>query len=304
MSFKTDLVCGLSLAPKRVPSKYLWDARASKLYAQLCAEPDYTLARAELEILRRHGPALAAVVGERFDLVDLGCGDGSRARQLLSVLRGVGLHVAVDLEREQLGETAAMLRGEYPRLFVQPLCADFSEPLVLPERRPGERLVLYLGGSLLGTLTRAEAHMVIERLANLVRPTGGLLLGVDLKKDPVALHRAYNDERGFMAALNSNLLVRAGREVGARFCLDQFKHYAYYEPDPGRVVFTLVSTARQTVSVGSVHVDFDEGEPLVTGVSYKYSPASLERFAVAAGLRPRALFQDVTKGFALAYFEA
>ncbi len=51
---------------------------------------------------------------------------------------------------------------------------------------------------------------------------GGLLIGVDLKKDPMTLNRAYNDALCITAAFNLNILGRLNRELRANFALDHF----------------------------------------------------------------------------------
>src|SRR6266851_5271844 len=48
---------------------------------------------------------------------------------------------------------------------------------------------------------------------------GGLLIGVDLKKDPMTLNRAYNDALCITAAFNLNILGRLNRELRANFAL-------------------------------------------------------------------------------------
>ena len=81
---------------------------------------------------------------------------------------------------------------------------------------------------------------------------GGLLIGVDLVKDPALLHAAYNDAAGVTAAFNKNLLARANRELGADFDLDAFAHYAPYNPMAQRIEMYLVSLKRQSVRLPSV----------------------------------------------------
>ena len=109
---------------------------------------------------------------------------------------------------------------------------------------------------------------------------------------------------GITAAFNKNLLVRANRELGWNFCLEQFWHHAPYDPVHGRVTMTLVSTVRQSARCGEVVLDLREGEVLVTEYSYKYSPADLEALAQAAGLMFAHVWRDERRYFAVCYLEA
>ena len=103
---------------------------------------------------------------------------------------------------------------EYPELDVLPLCADFIRPLSLPRRgnRPA-RAVVYFPGSTIGNFDPPEADALLRRVAGLVGPGGGLLLGVDLQKPVDVLERAYNDAAGVTAAFNRNVLERIRREL-------------------------------------------------------------------------------------------
>ncbi|WP_348231263.1 L-histidine N(alpha)-methyltransferase, partial [Salmonella enterica] len=76
-----------------------------------------------------------------------------------------------------------------------------------------------------GNFEPDEALVFLIRLRKLLQG-GGLLIGVDLVKDPTRLHAAYNDAAGATAAFNRNVLVRANRELGADFRPEQFAHYA------------------------------------------------------------------------------
>ncbi|MDA3913980.1 L-histidine N(alpha)-methyltransferase, partial [Oleiagrimonas sp.] len=58
-----DVLEGLSCQPRRLPSKYFYDARGSKLFEQICAQPEYYLTRAELALMQTHLDAIAATLG-------------------------------------------------------------------------------------------------------------------------------------------------------------------------------------------------------------------------------------------------
>jgi len=298
-TFADDLTRGLRGRPKRIPSKYFYDARGAQLFEQICRLSAYYPTRAELDILRRHGPDLARVIGPDVDVIEPGSGAALKTRLLLSALDRVGLYVPVDVSREQLHATAEALRREYHALAVQPVCADFTSTFEVPERRPGARTVVFFPGSTIGNFEPIEAAVLLSRLARLCGPNGGVLIGVDLKKDPALLHRAYNDESGITAAFNLNVLVRANVELGADFALGRFRHYAFYDPREGRIEMTLVSLERQEVCVGGERFGFEAGEPLTTEYSYKYELGQFAELATAAGLSAREAWLDPARLFAM-----
>ncbi len=113
---------------------------------------------------------------------------------------------------------------------------DFSRPLEIPVRR-GTPNVVYFPGSTIGNLDPEEAHAFLSMSRGVA---ARMLVGVDLKKDPVVLHAAYNDAAGVTAAFNLNLLARINRELGADFDLRRWRHYAFYNPAPGSIEMHLV----------------------------------------------------------------
>jgi len=123
-------------------------------------------------------------------------------------------------------------------------------------------------------------------------PDGRILLGVDTKKDPSILTRAYNDSEGVTAEFNTNILKRINRELDAGFDTDAFEHYAYYNEAAGRVEMHLVSLAEQTVVIDGVAVHFHEGESIWTESSYKYAVEEFAEMASGQGLSLESVWTD------------
>jgi uncharacterized SAM-dependent methyltransferase len=126
-----------------------------------------------------------------------------------------------------------------------------------------------------------------------------MLVGVDLKKDANALHAAYNDSRCVTAAFNLNLLRRINRELGADFDLRRFRHYAFYNPAPGRIEMHLVSLERQSVNLGAYRFKFASGETIHTENSYKYSVAGFDQLLRQAGFARTPHWTDERGWFAV-----
>src|SRR5690606_36604935 len=132
-------------------------------------------------------------------------------------------------------------------LEVHPVCADFTGDFGLPGGR-AERRVVYFPGSTIGNFEPQEAAELLQRIAKLTAPDGGLLIGVDLQKDVAVLEAAYNDYEGVTAQFNRNLLVRINRELEGDFVLNRFEHQAFYCSSQERIVMHLVSLGDQTAA--------------------------------------------------------
>jgi uncharacterized SAM-dependent methyltransferase len=133
---------------------------------------------------------------------------------------------------------------------------------------------------------------------------GGLLIGVDLVKDPRVLHRAYNDAAGVTAAFNKNLLARANRELGAGFHLDNFAHYAPYNPGAQRIEMYLMSLKRQSITLAGQSISFAAGEAIHTEDSHKYSIEGFRELSAHAGFHPRAVWTDPDRLFSIHWLES
>ena len=303
--FLADVLCGLAAPQKELPSKYFYDEAGSQLFEQICQLEEYYLTRAELAIMHRHAVDMAALLGRRCLLVEYGSGSSTKTRLLLDHLVEPVAYVPVDISCVHLWRSAGTLGREYPRIAVLPLCADFTRSVALPDidSRPVRRVV-YFPGSTIGNFTVGEALPLLRRTARLCGPGGGLLLGADLKKDPAVLHAAYNDARGVTAAFNLNLLARINRELGADFRLDQFWHYAPYNPREGRIEMHLLSRREQHVDIGGRRFFFAEGESIRTEYSYKYTLSELRALAAAAGFEVQQAWTDDAHSFSVLYLTA
>ena len=297
---RRDALAGLSATPKALPCKYFYDDHGSWLFDQICALPEYYPTRTELVISRRYAAEMAAACGPQALLLELGSGSSTKTRVILDHLRTPAGYVPVDIAREFLRHAADELASAYAGLPVIPVCADFTQPFT-PPVLAARRTVVYFPGSTIGNFTADEATQLLRTIGGLMGPEGGLLIGVDLRKDPNVLLRAYNDAKGVTAAFNLNLLTRLNRELAADFDLTQFEHRAVWDPTPGRIEMQLVSKRDQTVHIGDQTIEFHAGEPIRTEYSHKYTLEQFAGMARAAGLAVRKVWTDHARLFSVQY---
>lgn len=304
-TFLRDVLDGLSRGQKTLPCKYFYDARGSALFDRICQLEEYYPTRCETEILRRHAAEMAQLLGPQFALIEYGSGSSLKTRLLLDELADAAAYVPVDISGEHLLHSARRLVRAFPGLVVLPACADFTESFELPSLPEAtQRKVVFFSGSTIGNFQPSRAVRLLARIARQVGPGGGLLIGVDLKKDPRILDRAYNDASGVTAAFNLNLLVRINRELGADFALERFRHHAFYNAERGRVEMHLVSLTPQTVHIGDTAFFFAASETICTEYSYKFSPDDFDRLATQAGFAGQHAWTDPDGLYSVCYLEA
>lgn len=300
--FLAEVLNGLRKAQKELPSKYFYDEQGSLLYERICALDEYYIPRVETAIMVAHIEEMVELIGPRVLLIEYGSGNCLKTRMLLDHLHEPVAYVPIDISREWLLSAAEELVADYPGLEVLPVCADYTSGFDLPvPRRPSDRAVVYFPGSTIGNFDPVPAKLFLEHIAEVCRPGGGLLIGVDLKKDPHVLHRAYNDSQGVTAAFNLNLLERINRELNCDFELGWFQHYAFYNPGEGRIEMHLVSLRDQTVHLDDVAIPFVEGESIWTESSYKFNLDEFQQMATAAGFKVERAWTDNQQWFSVQY---
>jgi dimethylhistidine N-methyltransferase len=304
-SFLGDVLRGLRRRVKTLPCKYFYDERGSRLFDRICDLPEYYLTRTELAIMRRHAGDMAETLGPRCLLVEFGSGSGRKTRLLLDHLRDPAAYVPLDISREHLLRSARALAARSPRLPVLPVCADFTARFELPvPPGPVGRTAVYFPGSTVGNFSPRGTTRLLRRIARLVGPGGGLLIGTDLQKGADVLEPAYDDRQGVTAEFNRNLLRRINRELGADFPVEAFRHRAWYNEAKGRVEMHLVCERHLAVRVGGAIIEFAAGEGIRTECSYKYTFEGFRSLAAAAGMEVRQTWTDDARLFSVQYLEA
>ncbi|BDI29158.1 dimethylhistidine N-methyltransferase [Capsulimonas corticalis] len=300
--FYAEVIAGLTMPVKTLPCKYFYDERGSQLFDEICELDEYYPTRTEAAIMERCAAEMAALLGPDCRLVEYGSGSSTKTRILLDSAPHLAAYVPVDISRVHLQKTAEGLRRRYPRLEILPVCADYTASFTLPEPSgPVSRTVAYFPGSTIGNFHPRQAQFFLTQIAQLCGEGGGLLIGVDLKKDPAVLHAAYNDAKGVTAAFNLNVLDRINQELRGAFVLDDFAHHAFYNEELGRIEMHLVSQKDQTVAICESAVTFAAGETIHTECSYKYSREEFAELARSAGFEIQNFWTDPNELFSVQY---
>lgn len=302
--FASAVLEGLSENPKQLSSRYLYDDRGSELFEQIMELPEYYPTRCETEIFETHATAITGGFSDqKFNLVDLGAGDGTKTLVLLRHLtssKADVTYVPVDISESAMASLARELRTQLPDLAFEGLVAEYTTALRwLSTNSDSQRnLVLFLGSNI-GNFDKARARAFLRRLWVALNHDDCLLIGFDLKKDIDILLHAYNDSNGVTAEFNLNLLARINRELGGHFDTSKFRHYSTYDVFSGAMESYLVSTEKQTVAVDAVHTTFSfkAWEPVHTEYSYKYLESDIASLAEDTGFVIDDSFHDAKQRF-------
>lgn len=302
--FYTDVLHGLQQPQKMIPPKYFYDQQGSQLFDAICKLPEYYPTRTELLILKSKANEIADCIGPECLLVEPGSGSSYKVRALLDALKPQA-YIPMDISKTHLIQAASKISNDYPWLEVHASCIDFTAKLHLPDELPEvNKKVAFFPGSSVGNFEPEDAVDFLSDVAEMVGPEGGLLIGVDLKKNHSILNAAYNDASHITADFNLNLLNRMNAELDVGFDVDKFDHHAFFNDSLGRIEMHLVSSAEQQVMLDTTPIGFAMGETIHTESSYKYTVEEFQALAGRAGFKSDRVWTDVDDLFSVHYFTA
>jgi len=302
----SEVVAGLTGAPKTLPYKYFYDDRGSELFVEITRQPEYYPTRTERWILDTHAPDIAATAAAG-ELLELGSGAADKTRALIGAMleRGSMLRfLPIDVSGGILRDSSRELLQAYPDLEIWGLIGTYHQALRgLPEAERGRRLLIFLGSSI-GNMTDAEADTFLGEAHAALDPGDHFLVGFDLQKPVELIEAAYNDRAGVTAAFNLNMLCHLNRRFDGDFDTGRFAHRAFYDRRAHHIEMHLESRADQRVRLAALdlEVDFVAGETIRTEISRKFHLPTVARRFDARGFAPEAHWTDPENWFALALF--
>ena len=298
-SFEDAVVAGLSAPQKAIPARFLYDEAGSRLFDRICELPEYYPTRTELKILTDKAAEIADAIGPDIALLEFGAGSSQKARLLLDALEQPAAYEPIDVSREHLVQLAEEIATAYPALQVSAICADYTQPLELPDSETRLRRAGFFPGSTVGNLTEADARAFLSGWAGQLGRDGLMVVGVALRTSADIVVPAYDDAQGVTAAFTANVLVRANRELGADFDVAAFRHTPDYDEATGRMTIHLTSLKAQTVHVAGKAFDFALGERLHVEDSNKYSVEAFQNLARSAGYAAETVWVDPRELFSV-----
>lgn len=298
----SDIIRCLSADEKILPSKLFYDERGSQLFDRICELPEYYLTRTEQAIMHDSVAEMCDRIGSNALLAELGSGSSIKTRILLDHLECPAGYIPIDISADHLAASAAAIARRYGALEVLPVCADYDQDFQLPATtKAPAKTVVYFPGSTVGNFHPPEVVLFLRRIRKIFGGEAEILIGVDMKKDPGILHRAYNDCDGVTAAFNLNILDHLNQVYGADFDLDAFEHVAFYNETDGRIEMHLKSTRRQYVHIHDTVIEFEPGQQIWTESSYKYTINEFDSLARQAGFRTDKVWTDYHRFFSVHY---
>ena len=298
-----ELTGGLMAEMASVSPKFFYNALGSRLFEAITALDEYYPTRTEASIFHSAAGQIAGALADHGlgqpCLIDLGAGNCAKALSLMPVIKPCQ-YVPVDISADFLRGAASQVQNGFPMLDIVAVGMDFSAGLVLPDEvQPNQRIYFYPGSSL-GNFQPAQALDFLRLMADPAQGKAqGLLLGIDLVKDPATLEAAYDDALGVTAAFNKNLLRNVNGLLAADFDVRQWRHVALFNAGQSRIEMHLEALCNLTVRWPGHARRFLKGERIHTESSYKYTTRSMTALLEKAGFRQIRYWTDPDQWFAV-----
>ncbi len=297
-TFAQDVLNGLTAKNKHLSSKYFYDDNGSRIFQDIMNMPEYYLTDAEFEILSMQSKQIidALQFSTPFNIVELGAGDGFKTFKLLEYLVNNHIefnYIPIDISQEALDILSDRLKERLPGISIQPRVGDYFEILKENKQSDYPSLLLFLGSNI-GNYNEEKTKELLDLFNDNMNSGDKLLIGFDIKKNPIIIHNAYYDKHGITKRFNLNLLLRINRELDADFKIDDFDFYCNYNPITGDVKSYIVSLRKQTVELRALNrtIDFDYNELIWTELSRKYDLLEINNLASVSNFRLNTNFID------------
>jgi L-histidine N-alpha-methyltransferase len=300
--FALDVRRGLGRAQKEIHSTYLYDEVGSALFEAITHLAEYGLTRADERLLEAHAPEVVSLMPARAMVAELGSGTGRKTRHILRAMSGGGckpLYYPIDVSADALASCKKELCSVATVVTLQDTYLDGLRQ-VTERRRAGQKILLLFLGSTIGNFEPTPAATFLSSVRAALEPEDALLIGADLVKPVEQMLLAYDDPAGVTAAFNLNLLARMNRELGANFCLRDFRHEARYSSEHRRIEMHLRSQKKQTIHIpaADLTVSMQEGETIWTESSHKFVADELAGLAQRCGFTAERQWVDPEWPFA------
>ena len=131
-AFAEAVRLGLRARPKTLPWQFFYDEAGSRLFDQICEQPEYSLTRTEDAILREHAHDMIGGWDRAPALVELGSGSAVKTRRLIEAALthyGTLHYVPIDVSPTFIEESAHGLVRDFPELRVTGYVADYQGEL-------------------------------------------------------------------------------------------------------------------------------------------------------------------------------
>ena len=271
-----------SLKNKKIPTKYLYDEKGSKLFEEICSTKEYYITRTEKKILNKYSVEILRLSNVK-ELFELGSGSSKKTKVLIKeALKNQKKikYTSFDISQKALNMSMNELKNISNKLEIDFIKGDFFKDLRSLNKKYQERMYLFLG-STIGNFNNDLAIKFLSNISKVMKKGDFLLLGVDKIKDRKIIKSAYNDKYSITEKFNKNILNVINKKYKLNFNKNNFSHEAIFNEDKKQIEMYLKSKVFQKIQFpDKKEIYFRKGDNILTEISRKFSDRILRNLFV------------------------
>ena len=296
MTFKKDLIIGLSKKNKRIPSKYHYDLQGSKYFEKITKQKEYYPTRKEKKILKKISKEIPKLLNGKLSYVELGSGAIDKIKLLIN--KDVKYYVPLDISLDYVRNSVKKLKKQHPKIKIKPKKIDYSKQFKIPNLKETTKVYFFLGSSI-GNFYNKEEIKFLKKLRKSINKNNYLFVGVDLIKNKTTLDKAYNDKKGYTAKFSLNLINIINRTQKTNLNIKDFYYHGFYNTKLKCIQGFLVSTINQNFKIGNKKFFLKKNERILVEISNKFTIQSFTRLASNTGWTTERVWLDNQKYYSL-----
>ena len=296
MSFKRDLIKGLSKKNKIIPSKYHYDYQGSKYFEKITQQKEYYPTKKEKEILKKIRKEISKMFKGDLSFCEIGSGAIDKISILIN--KNVKFYFPIDISSKFIRNASKKLKKKYPRLKIKTVIADYNKPFKIKNLKNTTKVFFFLGSSI-GNFHPGEDVKFLKNLSRCIDRKSFIFVGVDLIKKVSIINKAYNDKAGYTAKFSLNLINIINRNFKCGLNINNFSYIGIYNKKLRSLQGFLVSKSHQSFNIGSKTFNLRKGEKIQVEVSNKFTIKSFIDLARRANFKAYSYWTDKQKYYSL-----
>ncbi|MBS3142477.1 L-histidine N(alpha)-methyltransferase [Candidatus Woesearchaeota archaeon] len=281
-----------------IPLKFEYLREGARRWDALVRSKGYSLGFTESEMLTKHAQDIINTFTSRFNVIDIGCGNGEKAQIILKGISGFRpKYAALDISPEMLGLAENNITKELKTLNAEFHTVDFEEGNFanitqhLREKNYPNNLFLFLGNTV-GNVP--DKSRILSNIRESMTVKDFLLIGIEMFD---------------LSRIQDVLAHYHGNKVWRNIIFTTLEHCGLHQDDGAfEVTFNknksqvearfILKTAKE-LKYGERTIRFRKGEKILLMISYKSTPKNIQILLAETGFMIHRLFLNEREDYAL-----
>ncbi len=293
-----EIISGLKSENKYISPIYFYDEAGSKLFSEITELNEYYLTETEIGIIKDNCSIFNDYTGSYTNIFEIGAGDGKKAELFLKCINNVKSYSIVDISKKFIDDSIKRLKTKFPNIEINGINTDFFDFPYTLKSIDEKKVILFLG-STIGNFDKNDAFDFLSNYCKNMKNNDIMIVGIDIKKDPDIILRAYNDSKGITARFNLNILNNISKILNVNIPENRFEHRIKYDENTGLLEMFLKSNEDFSIDINGDIIEFKKGELIHTENSFKYGIDEFKNMMEKAGFKNIKAITDDNKYFSI-----